>query len=384
MLRRVAIITHEVPNSFYAGGMQLLRVFDSYPAESLVVVGPSPPDNARKLACDYRTLAFPLMRWRNTRFHSHVMSLFLLSAWARRSPAHIERILGSFNPEVVFTVMDVFSHYYTAYEYARRRRLPLVTMTMDAPDSFEKIFPVFKGLQQRKIGDVYRYAERNLCVSRQMTAHISKSYGCAAETFYFGPPDGVTLREPAESEQLRRPGQLVLGYAGGLTYGYGEALRRIAEVLRGQPVTIRIYSRNRPSWPEATNVEYAGCFEPEETWRRFKSECDVSLLVYNFDYHESRLYRTHFPTKLSEYSWLGMPMVMAGPEYATGIIWGLEHPAATLVETDRELSGLVRNLEDLRNDGPRRRAMAEAVALAAKEEFEPSAIKTNFEAIVGG
>jgi len=381
-MRRVAIVTHEVPNSFYAGGMQLLRVFESYPASHLMVVGPRPPKAVRKLSCEYRLLQFPIMRLRNTRFHRHAMSAVLLSRWARRSPAHVAGILAGFEPELVFTVMDVFSHYYTAYEFAKSRRLPLVTMTMDAPDSFEKIFPLLTPLRQRKIAKVYGYAERNLCVSRQMTKHVTRTYEAPAETFYFGPPHGVTAREADESRKLKRDGRLVLGYAGGLTYGYGEALRKLAYHLRAEPVVIRIYSRNEPSWPELPNVEYAGCFEPEEVWVRFKAECDASLLVYNFDYHESRLYRTHFPTKLSEYTWLGMPMVTVGPDYATGVIWGLEHPEAAVVETRPDLASLATMLGALRMDQEKRGRMADAAAVAARTEFDPESIRNSMHALL--
>jgi len=376
-MRRIAIITSETPNSLYAGSMQLLRVLRGYPADRLVVLGPEPPAGATRLDCDYRTLRFPIMRWRNTRFHRHAMSLVLLSKWVRPRPRQVVRVLGGFAADAVFTVMDNFSHYMTAYEYAQDRRLPLITMTMDAPDSFEKIFPSLRPLQQRRIAEVYRYAERNLCVSRQMTAHISTTYGCKAETFYFGPPEGVVPRAAAEAGRLCRDGRLVLGFAGSLSYGYGEAVERICRALQNSAVVIRIYSRDEPRW-SAGNMEYAGCLPSEELWGKFKEECDGSLLVYNFDYHESRLYRTHFPTKLSEYAWLGMPMVMVGPDYATGIIWGLDHPEAALVHSARDLSGLPSALEHLSSSPERRVSMAEAAAGVARADFDPVKIREGF------
>lgn len=382
-MRRIAIITSETPNSLYAGSMQLLRVFRGYPADKLVVVGPTPPAGARLLDCDYKTLRFPIMRWRNTRFHRHAMSLVLLSRLFRRTPAQIKQALGAFRPDAVFTVMDNFSHYFTAYEYAKAANVPLITMTMDEPDSFEQILPVFRSIQKAKIAAVYRYTERNLCVSRQMSAHISAAYSCAAETFYFGPPEGVTPRPATESARLRHGKRVVLGFAGSLSYGYGEALRSICSILEGSHFSVRIYSRDRPSWT-SSSMEYAGCIPSEQLWPKFKEECDASLLVYNFRYHESRLYRTHFPTKLSEYAWLGMPMVMVGPEYATGIIWGAEHPKAAMVYTTDDYSGLVQFLEEFGCSSGRRCAMAEAAAAAALSEFEPESIRQSFARALQG
>lgn len=363
--------------------MQLLRVFAGYLAENLIVLGPDPPRGARLLACPYRNLTFPVMRGRNTRFHREAMSLVLLSHFFRRSPRHVGRVLGDFQPDAVFTVMDNFSHYFTAYEYARSAGLPLITITMDEPDSFEKILPALKPVQRRKIAEVYRYAERNLCVSRQMTAHMASTYDCTTETFYFGPPEGVVPRPPAESRHLRREGHLVLGFAGSLSYGYGETLQRVCASLEGSKVVVRIYSRNAPKL-KSPNMEYAGCLPSAELWATFKEECDASLLVYAFDYHESRLYRTHFPTKLSEYAWLGMPMVMVGPEYATGVIWGLEHPEAAMVYPQENMGSLRSWLDTLATSPDLRYSMAESAAAAAKSEFDPVAIRDRFTDLLQG
>jgi hypothetical protein len=309
------------------------------------------------------------------------MSTALLSRSFRRSPKYVVQRLGGFEPDAVFTVMDNFSYYFTAYEYAKEIGIPLITITMDEPNSFEKILHPLKGIQHRRIAEVYSYAERNLCVSHQMTSHIAKTYDCATEAFYFGPPDGVSPRPAAEAGRLRRNGKLVLGFAGSMSYGYGEALEHICHSLLGSPAIVRIYSRDQPRW-SAPNMEYGGCFPSEELWVKFKDECDTSLLVYHFDYPESRLYRSHFPTKLSEYAWLGMPMVMVGPDYATGIIWGLQHVGAALVETDQNLKSLPEKLGELFLDSKSRRAMAESACHLAREHFDAVKIRKKFQAIL--
>jgi hypothetical protein len=383
-MRRIAIITSETPNSAHAGSMQLLRVFEGYPADHLVVLGPRPPAAARLLKCEYRRLHFPIMRLRNTRLHVPAMTAVMCLPFLRRSPDHVARLLRRFQPEAVFTVMDNFSHYYTAYSFAASRGLPLLTVTMDEPDSFERIHPGFRRQQHSRIRRLYHYAETNLCVSRQMTAHIAKTFLCRTETFQFGPPDGAAPRPVEESRRLRRQDRLVVGYAGSLSYGYGEALERIARSVRDLPVTVRIYSRDRPVWSDLPAVEYAGFHPSEELWPLVQRECDASLLVYGFDYWDSRLYRTHFPTKLSEYAWLGMPMVMVGPEHATGIIWGREHPAAAIVETDPQLASLPGLLACLRQDPAKRTEMAAAAAHAASMEFDPQVVRQRFHTVLNG
>lgn len=92
----------------------------------------------------------------------------------------------------------------------------------------------------------------------------------------------------------------------------------------------------------------------------------------------TRVYRTHFPTKLSEYCWLGMPMLLIGPHDATGVRWGQRHPEAALSVTSYAPQHVVPALERLRTDASLRVSMADASAWVARAEFDPLAIKRQF------
>lgn len=381
-MRNNLIYTFETPNNFHAGSMQLLRVFQDYPKEKLCVLGPKPPAGAKLLDCPYRELRYPIQRLRNTRLHRWAMSLPILAPVIRPRPDKNLSLLGSFVPDAVFTVMDNFSWYRAAWDYAKKTGKPLITMTMDAPDRFEKNLGILESWKQEQIREIYQGAERNLCVSRQMTDFIAKKYQAKTETFYFGPPDGVMPRVAADSGRLRGRGGLILGFAGGLAYGYGEALLKVARKLEGSGHRIRIYSRDRPKGELAALTDYAGSFPHEVLWKKFQEECDASLLVYAFGHADDDLYRTHFPTKLSEYTWQGMPMVMVGPSHATGIIWGLEHPEACVVVTQADLEPLLSRLKELSENAKVRIRMADAAAEAAQKEFDPIGIRLRFHQIL--
>ena len=119
---------------------------------------------------------------------------------------------------------------------------------------------------------------------------------------------------------------LTLGYAGSLAYGYGEALVALIPVLREVGARILI-STPRP--PEKLNelleandvVEWMPHrADINEMWRTMQERADVMILPYSNPAgpHEL-LYRTHFPSKLTEYLALGMPVIVSGPEFATGV-----------------------------------------------------------------
>lgn len=119
---------------------------------------------------------------------------------------------------------------------------------------------------------------------------------------------------------------LTLGYAGSLAYGYGEALVALIPVLREVGARILI-STPRPPEKLKALLEESDVVEwmphradINEMWRTMQERADVMILPYSNPAgpHEL-LYRTHFPSKLTEYLALGMPVIVSGPEFATGV-----------------------------------------------------------------
>lgn len=124
-------------------------------------------------------------------------------------------------------------------------------------------------------------------------------------------------------------GALTLGYAGSVAYGYGEALVSLIPVLREVGARILI-STPRPPYKLKGLLEATDVVEwmPHrmnilEMWRTMQERADVMILPYSNPAGDNEmLYRTHFPSKLTEYLGLGMPVVVSGPEFATGVRYG--------------------------------------------------------------
>jgi glycosyltransferase involved in cell wall biosynthesis len=206
---------------------------------------------------------------------------------------------------------------------------------------------------------------------------------------------------PATSNSPQASTPLTLGYAGSLAYGYGEALVDLIPVLREVGARILISTPRPPeklkALLEATDVvewmpHWADIIE---MWRTMQGRADVMILPYSNPAESSELlYRTHFPSKLTEYLALGMPVVVSGPEFATGVRWALgerreargEMREASNFERDhfdilkRAPNGavpcttrgeLVACLKRFREDGALRSELAERAVLAGAEDFDP-------------
>ena len=150
--------------------------------------------------------------------------------------------------------------------------------------------------------------------------------------------------------------------------------------LANAGIALRLYSHDVPAIP-IDGAEHAGGFAADVLWERVKRECDGVWLPYSNQEHFQPLYRTHFPSKLTEYMALGMPVVITGPADATGVKWGVAHPGATLTLPDAGVSEIRDALDRLRLDGAARVSIA-AASRGGDRDFDPETIRRQFANVV--
>ena len=371
-LPRVLLLTREIPQGANAGSQQLLRALRDYPTDRLLVVGPTPVANAELLECEYIAYPLPVTRWIDTRFHTWVNLANSLRLVPQPRRAWLQEIVARFRPELVVTVMDCFSYYSIAARVALKCGLPLLTITMDRPDSFERVTRFWRGVQFDRIGRIYRQAACNLAVSRQMSVWLRRIFNANSEVHYFAPSADIPRGDPAACRTKRNLGRFVLGYAGSLEYGYERQIAALLPELEAAGVTLRIYSAHTKRLPSSSVLDARSFLPVQELWRELISGCDALLLPYPFSHEDASLYRTHFPTKLSEYYTLGLPIFLLGPSYATGIRWGLDHPGSALVVTDRNPEAWRQALLRLKHDPELRVKLAACAQAIATDFFAPA------------
>jgi glycosyltransferase involved in cell wall biosynthesis len=376
-LPRVLVLTREIPQSVYAGSQQLFRVFKDYPADRLLVVGPEVPAGAERLPCRYETFVPRIDRWVNTRLHEWMNLANAIGVVPDESGRRIDQVVGDFRPDVVFTVMDLFSFYTTAWRYARKHRIPLVTLTMDDPMHFQKVAGWAKPLQKKAVKRIYDAARLSLGVSREMTSWIREEFGKPTETFYFGPPDGLRPREPETNKSLRNPPTLTVGFTGSLHF-YGRELSRLLPGFEQAGARLHFYGTKTKDLPASPAVVDRGQWPIEKLWDIVQQECDALILPYPGNGWLENVFRTHFPTKLSEYLWQGLPLLITGPRYATGLRWGLDHPHACMALSEPSVAQVADILTRWRGDAAERVRMGEAAAAVACQDFDPGKIRQSF------
>lgn len=385
-LPRVLIYATEIPQTGLAGGILLERLFEGYPADKVRVVGPPAEEVSAPVRFTHHEVQMPWRKFERSRLNVLHRSLRSLGLVALKRPGEIDRLLAEFRPEVVLTVMQFGTWYLSSMRYAKSRQLPMVCLIHDDNECFEPVYGWAQRARRRSDGDFYRFARRRLCVCPEMEEELSRRYGVHGEVMYPNRSETLGPRDPALNMALRRPGHLTLGFVGNSNYGYGEQLVRMLPAFRAAGVKLLIYGplprgEAAPLCAAVDVVEYRG-FVPSasEAWQGVKRDCDAMIFPYlDPPGRMEGLYSLHFPSKLPEYLALGMPIVMVGPESATGVRWARRNPGAVFLLDDRQPSTWPAALEMLRANAVLRESLALNAGKAGGEDFDPVEIRRRFQ-----
>jgi glycosyltransferase involved in cell wall biosynthesis len=376
-LPRVLFCTSEIPQSINAGSLMLYRIMQSYPPDRVMVLGMIPEPGGELLACRYEPLRLLTHRLVCTRFHQWVTGLNSLNVCYEPGLKSSAIQIRDFDPDLIVTVMDKLSYYKHAWALSKRLGARLVTITLDDPQTFERAHPWLEGAYTRFLRRMYSDAVLSFGVSHEMCEYIEARFGKPSVVLY-PPPGNIQPRAPAKSKQLRTPSRLTLGYAGSLSLGYREGILALLPSLQATGTTIVICTKDQHLLIEHPRIINRGFLSRAELWPTIQAECDAVILPYSFDNNIAHVYRTHFPSKLSEYCWSGMPIICSGPEYSTGVRWAKQHPQAAIVSTSSSTDTLVPLLRMLHDDGELRLLLATEGAKVAMAEFDAAGIRQRF------
>ncbi len=360
---RLAVVIGDFHVSRSAGGALLLyRLLQGYPAERLLICEARAPtadqvefpelDGVRYVHLPYR---FP--RWALMRFNP---------AWPLFASASIERQTGplvvaleSFQPDAILTVPHGF-YWLTAAAAARRLNRPLHLIYYDDwPSQITRKRPGWVGRLVRLgcrglVRRVYRQAAARLCVSPGMEEYCQSMFDCPGQVLY--PSRGPDSPVPRLRWMARKSDSLVVAYAGTLLHtGDRALLRQFAELLASWGGRLDLYSPHDPGFLSSNgldhpNIRLVGFFPASEMAERVAATAVALLLLASFEEAEQLDVATLFPSKLADYTGIGLPIVIWGPRYSSAARWAAENPGATVCVTDPDPTALKAALSRLLTD----------------------------------
>jgi hypothetical protein len=344
----------------YHGSALLYRLLQNYPKERLRVVETtlqrSLPER-RLASVTYDALPVGRQRWLNTRFHALVATCYTLRA--RGLARQMTSLLKGFAPEAVLSVAHGFS-WLTAAEYARQHQLPLHLIVHDDCPTVMRLVDLARGWFNRKFGSIYREAASRMCVSPYMVEVYRERYGAGGTVLYPSRAANAPIysEPPARLQDRDRP--LVYAFAGTMnTGGHVRAVRDLADCLAGHGGCLHIYGPITQARAQAVglarpNVRVCGLIKAGELVDRIRQEVDVLFVPISFATEDEANMSLCFPSKLTDYTATGLPLLICGPAYSSAVRWARENRGVAEVVEEETQEALSRAVERLAASPTRR------------------------------
>ena len=385
------IYVSDVPvESSYHGSALLYRLLQDYPMEKLRIFEsnllPSQPER-RLTGVTYAHLPVGRTRPLRTRFARCYSSWLTLNSRSQRH--QIANALDGFRPEAVLTV----AHGYLwngAAQFATDQHLPLHLICHDDWPRFANVFPFLKRRVDQRLGEVYRQAVSRLCVSPVMREAYQARYGVPGEVLY---PSRATdaPSHAAPPARLREPlRSLTVAFGGTInSRGYVLALRLLAKslaTLGGRllifgPFTVADARREGLDLP---NVECRGMLSSTALLERFREEVDVLFVPMSFEPQDRPNMEISFPSKLTDYTAVGLPLLIYGPEYSSAVRWARENPGVAEVVVTRGENAIREALQRLATQSAHRLSLAQQALEVGQRYFSPAAAQRVFHGALLG
>ena len=325
----------------YHGSALLYRLLQDHPADRLRIMeaGLSRSLANRRLpGVEYAFASAGTPRLLNTRFHRWY-SLWL----SLRSRAHVGSVaaqLAGFTPEAVVTVAHGYS-WVTAAAFASLRNVPLHLIVHDDWPRIMKLPGVFSNRVERQFVRVYRQAASRLCVSPFMVEEYRRRYGVDARVLYPSRARDTPIFEAPPERLGRTCSALTFAFAGTINIpDYCRLLRMLAELLEARGGRVLIFGPLTTDQAAAAGltsatIELRGLLPSDQLMKRLRAEVDVLFVPMSFAERDKANMEVSFPSKLTDYTAVGLPLLIVGPSYCSAVRWAREnYGVAEVVDVD--------------------------------------------------
>lgn len=366
----------DVPVESTLGGSTLLyRLLQKYPCTKIRIIegniAISQPEY-RLNGVIYDVLNVGAKRLLHSRLTPVYNSYLLFTAQQKYS--QLIKIANDFQPEAILTVAHGFS-WLTSSKLAKHLAIPLHLIVHDDILSLKPVPTWYRLRFNQQLKTVYKQASSRLCVSPYMLEAYAQRYGETGNILY--PSRSVDIPQfDLSSPHNTAPNELLkFAYAGSIhTPGQCNALISLASVLQKFQCKLIIYASlssqdanqiglNLP------NIELRSLISSQTLINTLRKEVDVLFLPMDFD----EQYKTHmqlcFPSKLADYTAIGLPILIWGAEFCSAVLWAQDNPGVAEIVKTKNLTDLELAIKKLVENSEYRYQLAQQALIKGHEYF---------------
>jgi len=368
---RIILISSVMPSPTSAGQVLLFRHLVDDPNIDLKILDLQ----ARKKGFRslFRKILCSLSNSKCRRYASDITALWK----GRWLDSELPEPVNTKNTTVVMTVAhgDVC---YAAMRYAKKYKLPLVTIFHDWWPDMAGAHKLIRGKLDRDFRVLYQSSDLALCVCAGMIEQLGAHPNCSV--LYPIPSAHLAAVRSVDHDQLFDSKFRIL-YAGNFGQ-YSSMLMEALKIFMNDP-RVRLEVRGpEPDWPETfkNDLKSRGLLLPfvqGDEFEKWLSSADAYLIPMSFEPHDRRRMETSFLSKITEYSRLGRPLVVWSPSYGSAYRWA-DRLKSNIVVNEPSPESLQRVIHDNIDDFDKVEALKQAAAHDLRGEFEPSEIQAQF------
>lgn len=357
----------------YHGSALMYRLLQNYPPEKLRIIEGNLRNSLPERRLEGVSYSSVMVGWGRplyTRFNGWARLAY--SFVARRKAGAIERSLDNFQPEAVLTVAHDFL-WLTAARYALQHSLPLLLICHDDWPHLALVPSAFRGWLEAQFAMVYRQAASRLCVSPYMAEEYKRRYSAKGTVLYpMRANDAICFNTPPE-RLLNANAPLTVAFAGTVnSSGIVQALQSLAQCLEKIGGRLLIFGPLTEADAvciglNLSNIKLCGMLTSADLINRLRAEADVLFTPMSFLPYDREYSTLSFPSKLTDYTAVGLPLLIYGPHYCSAARWVHQNHGVAEVVTEESGAALDRALKRLSQPG-HRMALA-GTALQKGNEF---------------
>jgi hypothetical protein len=239
----------------------------------------------------------------------------------------------------------------TAAKLATKYEIPLHLIVHDDWLSLCNLPEAQRPWLARIFGSVYRQATSRFCVSQSMAEYYNERYGVEGSVLFpCRAKDSPVFKSPPR--KANGSGALTCAFAGTVDGSYVTPLIAVARNLarlRGKLLIFSAFDRHDAECTGLAlpNVELRGSFASSDLIRTMRNEADVLFVPMTFMRAHDTEVRISFPSKLTDYTATGLPLLIYGPEHCSAVRWAVNNPGLGEVVTHQDDDALLAALARL-------------------------------------
>jgi hypothetical protein len=372
-LPKILYFSDVCPQDSGAGSSLVYRLLKYFPKDKLLVVTPPAArlTSGVHLGSDvYIPMADSicsrlLERFARSRFSRAAGSLRWVNSYRTNS---LKKLAAEFRPEAVVSVAHGYS-WNTAFRYAMSCGIPFFLIVHDDFKFTINMNSWSSGVALQAFANAYSNASGVFCVSRSMAERYVAKYQRIGTTLLPGRDRDNPVYADERAFSDRASSLPAIGYAGGLhNAGYRELVERCARIATGLGMTFCIFGPDRPTFsvekPEL--LIYYGNVPSSALITKLHETVDVLFCPQSFRKEERQGMEINFPSKLTDYTAAGLPLLFWAPGYSSSVSWATEATGVACVVTLDDDDAMRSAIDALRIDSFRRRLAAAAIRLGAQ------------------